>query len=82
MAKRSVAQEESLVTSLYLMAMMHLMQATDLRLHVRKIDVVFLTPETADSINVAPPATQKDYIHTYAIYSLSHLGTKKIAWSL
>ncbi len=51
-ARSSNAQEERLATSPYLVMGLHLTRAIEVRLLVRKIDVVILTPGTVDLIGV------------------------------
>ncbi len=46
-AKNLNAQEECLATSPYLVRRLHLPHAIDVRLRVRKINVVIVTPEAA-----------------------------------
>ncbi len=50
--KSSIVQEECLATSAYLATRLHLPQAIEVGLHVRKINVVILTPETAGTVDV------------------------------
>ncbi len=51
-AKNLNAQEERLATSPYLVTRLHLPHAILVRLHVLKINVVILTPETAVAVGV------------------------------
>ncbi len=51
-AKSLNAQEQLLATSPQLVTMLHLLHAILVRLHVRKSNVVILTPETADIVDV------------------------------
>ncbi len=46
------AQDERLATSSELVTMLHLPLAIVLRLHVRKIDVIILTPEMVGTVDV------------------------------
>ncbi len=50
--KRFSSQEERLATSPQLVTRLHLLYAIVARLHVRKINVVILTPETAVTVGV------------------------------
>ncbi len=51
-AKNLNAQEECLATSPYLVRRLHLPHAIEVRLRVRNINVVILTPETAVRVGV------------------------------
>ncbi len=51
-AKSLNAQVERLATSPYLVTMLHLPHAIVVRLHVLKINVVILTPQTAVAVGV------------------------------
>ncbi len=51
-AKSLNAQDERLVTSLLLVERLHLLHAKVVRLHVRKTNVVILTPETVVTVGV------------------------------
>ncbi len=65
-AKSLNAQDERLVTSPYLVTRLHLPHAIEVRLHMRKSNVVILTPETAVKI---PP-------------KLNYEKTKKISFKI
>ncbi len=51
-AKRLIAQEERQATSPYLVTRLYLPHVIVVRLHVRKINVVILTPETVGTVSV------------------------------
>ncbi len=51
-AKNLNAQEECLATSPYLVRRLHLPHAIEVRLRVRNINVVIVTPETAVRVGV------------------------------
>ncbi len=51
-AKSLIAQEEHLAASPYLVTRLHLLHAIVVRFHVRKNNVVILTPEMADIFDV------------------------------
>ncbi len=55
-AKSSNAQEERLATSPLLVTRLNMLHAIVVRLHVRKINVVILTPETAGTFGVGAVA--------------------------
>ncbi len=79
------AQEEHLATSLYLVTRPHLQHAIEVRLHMRKINVVILTPEQClrsslslsvgfsiqdEAMDVVWSAPQGDHCHVDVIYLL------------
>ncbi len=51
-AKSLDAQEERLATLPYLVSRLHLPHVIVVRLHVRKINIIILTPETAGTVGV------------------------------